>query len=129
MMLVMAVISFIQMNSLQVRGLLWSWSYGSWINNYLCNQCLSPLMAGQWFSPGTLVTSNNKTDCHDITEVVLKVALNTINSQIQCNLPNRKQFTLHHIYYQPYIKYLIISDIQEEWRLWRIELRSSFLDW
>jgi hypothetical protein len=21
----------------------WSWSYGSWINNYLCNQCLSPL--------------------------------------------------------------------------------------
>jgi hypothetical protein len=23
---------------------LWSWSYGSWIYNYLCNQCLSPLM-------------------------------------------------------------------------------------
>jgi len=23
--------------------LLWSWSYGSWIYNYLCNQCLSPL--------------------------------------------------------------------------------------
>jgi len=21
-----------------------SWSYGSWIYNYLCNQCLSPLM-------------------------------------------------------------------------------------
>jgi len=24
-------------------GNLWSWSYGSWIYNYLCNQCLSPL--------------------------------------------------------------------------------------
>jgi len=23
-------------------GILWSWSYGSWIYNYLCNQCLSP---------------------------------------------------------------------------------------
>jgi hypothetical protein len=23
---------------------LWSWSYCSWIYNYLCNQCLSPLM-------------------------------------------------------------------------------------
>jgi len=23
--------------------MLWSWSYGSWIYNYLCNQCLSPL--------------------------------------------------------------------------------------
>jgi len=24
-------------------GPSWSWSYGSWINNYLCNQCISPL--------------------------------------------------------------------------------------
>jgi len=21
----------------------WSWTYGNWIYNYLCNQCLSPL--------------------------------------------------------------------------------------
>ena len=27
----------------KVEGPLWSWSYGSWIYNYLCNQCLSPL--------------------------------------------------------------------------------------
>ena len=26
------------------EGLSWSWSYGSWIYNYLCNQCLLPLM-------------------------------------------------------------------------------------
>jgi len=26
------------------EGPSWSWSYGSWIINYLCNQCLSPLM-------------------------------------------------------------------------------------
>jgi hypothetical protein len=25
------------------KGPSWSWSYGSWIYNYLCNQCLSPL--------------------------------------------------------------------------------------
>ena len=24
-------------------GPSWSWSYGSWIYNYLCNQCLTPL--------------------------------------------------------------------------------------
>jgi len=29
---------------LQVEGPSWPWSYGSWIYNYLCNQCLSPLM-------------------------------------------------------------------------------------
>jgi len=24
-------------------GPSWSWSYGSWIDNYLCNQCILPL--------------------------------------------------------------------------------------
>jgi len=24
-------------------GSSWSWSYGCWIYNYLCNKCLSPL--------------------------------------------------------------------------------------
>jgi hypothetical protein len=34
---------------------------------------------GRWFSPGTPVFSTNKTDRHDITEILLKVALNTIS--------------------------------------------------
>jgi hypothetical protein len=34
-------------------------------------------MAGQWFSLGTLVSSTNKTDRHDITKILLKVTLNT----------------------------------------------------
>jgi hypothetical protein len=36
------------------------------------------LAAGQWFSPGIPVSSTNKTDHHNITEILLKVALNTI---------------------------------------------------
>jgi hypothetical protein len=32
-----------------------------------------------WFSPGGAVSSTNKTDLHDITEILLKVALNAIN--------------------------------------------------
>ena len=81
----------------------WSCSYGSWINNYLCNQCLSPLTlwvripfrrcvldtalcvkmcrllaTSRWFSPGTQVFSTNKTDCQDLAEILFKVALNTI---------------------------------------------------
>ena len=77
-------------------GLLWSWLYDSWIYNYLCNQFLLPLMLWvwisirarcttlcdkvcQWFSLGTLISSTNKTNFHDITEILLKVALNTIN--------------------------------------------------
>ena len=67
----------------------WSWSYGSRIFNNLYNQCLSQLCdkvcqwlaTGRWFSPGDPgdpVSSINKTYCHDITEILLKVALNTI---------------------------------------------------
>ena len=32
-----------------------------------------------WFSPGTPVSSTNKTYLHDIAEIELKVVLNTIN--------------------------------------------------
>ena len=35
-------------------------------------------MAGRWFSPGSPVSSTNKTDRHDNTEILIKVALNTI---------------------------------------------------
>ena len=40
------------------------------------------VLAGQLFSPGSLVTSTTKTDRHDITEILLKVAFNIINPQI-----------------------------------------------
>jgi hypothetical protein len=38
-------------------------------------------VTGQWFSLGTPVSSTNKTDRHDITEILLKVALNTIKPE------------------------------------------------
>jgi hypothetical protein len=37
------------------------------------------LVTGQWVSPGTLVSSTDKTYHHNIAEMLLKVALNTIN--------------------------------------------------
>jgi len=80
-----------------LMGSSWSWSYGSWIYTYLCNQCLSPLKlwvwilfrqsvldttlcdkacqwlaTGLWISPGTPIFFINKTDRHDITEILLK---------------------------------------------------------
>jgi hypothetical protein len=35
-------------------------------------------VTGWWFSPGPPVSSTNKTDCHDIAEILLKVVLNII---------------------------------------------------
>jgi hypothetical protein len=42
------------------------------------------------FSPGTPVSSTNKTDSHDITEILLKVALNTINHKLQNNVEDNR---------------------------------------
>ena len=42
----------------------------------LCDKVWEWISAGLWFSP---VSSTNKTGRHDITEILLKVALNTIN--------------------------------------------------
>jgi hypothetical protein len=41
------------------------------------------LAIGRWFSLGTPVSSTNKTDRHDITKILLKVALSTINQTNQ----------------------------------------------
>jgi hypothetical protein len=87
-----------------LNPLLW---YGSWIYNYMCNRCLSPLKlwvriqlmarcthynfdqvcqwlaAGQWFP-------YNKTDHHDISEILLKGVLNTgvltVFNKMNCEL-------------------------------------------
>jgi hypothetical protein len=44
------------------------------------------LAHGRWFfSPGTPASSTTKTGCHDIAEILLKVALNTKNQINQTN--------------------------------------------
>ena len=61
------------------------------------------LTTGQWFSRGTLVSSTNKTDCHNITEILLKVVLNNKNTifilcvtqlQVSWNSRKWKQITM-----------------------------------
>jgi len=61
--------------------MLWVWILlrRGVLDTTLCDKVCQWLTAGKWFSPGTLISSINKTDRHDITEILLKVALNTIN--------------------------------------------------
>jgi hypothetical protein len=80
------------------KGPSLSWSYGSWIYNYLyaisayhhwscefeplswrdvldttlCDKAYQRLVTGRWFSP---LSSTNKTYLHNKTEILLKVAL------------------------------------------------------
>ena len=45
---------------------------------HLCDKVCQWLTTGRWFSLSTPVSSTNKSARHDITEILLKVALNTI---------------------------------------------------
>ena len=100
------------------------WPYGSWIYNFLCNQSLSPqtlwvqipfrrgvldtrlcdkicqwLASGRWFSPGTPLSSSNKTDRHEITEILLNTIKQTkaiipsnVQSMFRAIRQNNKEF-------------------------------------
>jgi hypothetical protein len=85
-------------------GQSWSWLYGNWIYNYLwhaisayhhwccefalCDKVCQWLATSLWFSQGSPVFSTNKTDRHNITIIVLKVAFNTIKPTIQTKKSN-----------------------------------------
>jgi hypothetical protein len=48
------------------------------LDTTICDKVCQWLVAGRWFPPGIPVSSTNKTDRHDIIEIFLNVALNTI---------------------------------------------------
>jgi hypothetical protein len=47
-------------------------------------------VAGWWLSPGTPVSSTNKTEHHNVIEILLKVVLNTIT--LTDNFQYKSQF-------------------------------------
>ena len=57
-----------------------TWS-GRGVQHYVI-KFVSDLGTGRWFSPGPPVSSTNKSDHHDITEILFKVVLNTIKQTI-----------------------------------------------
>jgi hypothetical protein len=59
----------------------------SYLLGYLIDSSYKPITNTARFSPGTPASSTTKTGRHDIAEILLKVALNTIN-QIKSNNPS-----------------------------------------
>ena len=62
----------------------------------------------QWFSPGTPVSSTIKTDCQNITEILLKVALNTITLTMS---PGTWWFILTDLFVQYCTAYIFLEDL------------------
>ena len=52
------------------------------LDTSVCDKVRLRLAVGQWFSTGTPVSSTNKTDCHDITEILLKVKHHKLTNQL-----------------------------------------------
>jgi hypothetical protein len=67
------------------------------LNTTLCdNNCLW-LATGLWFSPSTLVSSTNKIDCHDITEILLNTITLTLFVDIMDLLKMRSSLTYNFV--------------------------------
>ena len=70
------------------------------------------LAHGRWFSQGTPASSTTKTGCHDIAEILLKMALNKIN-QIKSN-QSILYFYVTHLQYKPFFSiFSFMSNIME----------------
>jgi hypothetical protein len=75
----------------------------------LCDKVCQWLAAGLWFSLGIPVSSTNKTDHHDIAEILLKVVLNTINlTPSSLNL-----LLICYLYDKHYLKYITSKHLLE----------------
>jgi hypothetical protein len=67
------------------------------LDTTLCDKVCQWLATGRWFYLGTAVSSINKIDRYNITEILLKVALSTINQT--------KPFSIMFIFKQKYQTY------------------------
>ena len=82
------------------------------------------LAEGLWFYLGTLVSSTDKTDCHNVTEILLKVTLNTITlpsplckRTLESNCSNIRKLTI------PLFDHLEVPDT----RTYSVELSVKFV--
>ena len=136
------------------RGPSWAWSYGNWVYNYVGNQYISPLTlwlrialrrgliktklydkvcqwlaAGRWFSPGTPVSCTDKTDHHDMTEILwCKPSTNQpihhksilcmiYNVEYVCNVCLKLPYTIQSVNCF-FIEYYFLFDVQ--WALFQL---------
>ena len=91
----------------------------------LCDKVCQWLATGRWFSPGTLVSSTNKTDCQNITEILSRVVLNTIN---QPSIFSCKKWCHYHLYMTKWQNLITILRRKKGWErmfIWSHDLLSS----
>ena len=129
----------------------WSWLYGSWIYNYLCNQWISPLTFGvrialnwcvlettlcdkvyQWLATGWcffLVLRCHppiKTNRHDIAEILFKVALNTITLTLHTREATQLYSCIILLDLFWFINYKLVYAIQQDsFIIWKIYKKNT----
>jgi hypothetical protein len=92
----------------------------AWVRARLCklqkrcnasNKVYQLLAHDRWFSPGTPASSTTKTGRRDIAEILLKVALNTIN-KIKSKMQN--VYASIQGNFQSFCKFFIFNDFSEK---------------
>ena len=105
----------------------------------LCDKVCQWLATGRWFSPCPPVPSTNKTDRHDITEILLRVALNTIkptkpNQFTDSDYPYRifKLFIYDFVFYtevqlekKSFTNGILLHYVNISWKINRLKMTSD----
>jgi hypothetical protein len=96
-----------------VNGFIWVLLFIYLFIYFICQW----LAADQWFSLCTPVSSTNKTDHHDIAEILLKVTLNTIT------------LTPPYLFHHWQMKTCFIKMIKEKWFffLWKVDIQYNIV--
>ena len=90
----------------------------------LCDNICQWFAAGLWFSLGTPVSFTNKTDRHDITEILLKVVLNTISIIINHQVPFWRITIIDKISYLFNIAKIVFL---KKWKYWDVVRLQMFI--
>ena len=75
----------------------------------LCDNICQWLAAGRCFSPGTRVSSTNKTDRHDITDILLKVSLNAITLIYLYITNHHKHPSLSTVFFVGFVLFIVLG--------------------
>ena len=90
----------------------------------LCDTICQWFATGLWFSLGTPVSFTNKTDRHDITEILLKMTLNTISIIINHQVPFWSISIIDKISYLFNIAKIVFL---KKWKYWDVVRLQMFI--
>ena len=97
---------------LNIQELKLEFESRSWrgiLNTKLCDKVCQWFATGRWFSPGTPISSTNKIDRYNITELLLKMALSAISHNSSSIFRSYSSFNIQIILFYQFLSHFVLT--------------------